>query len=276
MDTSESSSIYDTFWQEVFPYFLEFLTDVYGSGFIQTEKDLDNLESFLYEPESEFCYSFDFSPEWIDAVCYKGYFPMANDLGNFIEDIEDFPLKELLLIKHHKERAILKLSEAHFSKKLSKYCDNLEFSIDEDFEGCVQGLLETYKDTWLFPKLVESFRQIHNGAFTKYGTKIHSVEVWDKSTNELVAGEIGFRNGHLYSSLSGFRKRNHVGNIQMAALCQFMKEKNLEYWDFGMYIPYKMDLGCKLYSRQDFFALHKELKDKEVDFSCKRQPLVLM
>ena len=73
MDTSESSSIYDTFWQEVFPYFLEFLTDVYGSGFIQTEKDLDNLESFLYEPESEFCYSFDFSPEWIDAVCSNIY-----------------------------------------------------------------------------------------------------------------------------------------------------------------------------------------------------------
>lgn len=275
MDLQDDSAIYDSFWNEIFIYLTSFLTDVYGGGYIQNEEDLDSLESFLYEPDSEFCFSFDFSPEWIDAVCYKGYFPMANDLGNFIEDIEDFPLKELLLIKHHKERAILKLSEAHFSKKLSKYCDNLEFSIDEDFEGCVQGLLETYKDTWLFPNLVEAFRQIHNGAATKYGTKIHSVEVWDKTTNELVAGEIGFRNGHLYSSLSGFRKRNHVGNFQMAALCQFMKEKNLEYWDFGMFIPYKMDLGCKLFSTKDFFTLHKTLKDGIVDFSCKRRPIQL-
>ena len=93
-------------------------------------------------------------------------------------------------------------------------------SIDEDFEGCIKNILETYEKTWLTPLLVDGFRQIHNGAPTKYGTKIHSVGVWDKTTNELVAGEIGFRNGHLYSSLSGFRKRNHVGNIQMSALCK--------------------------------------------------------
>ncbi len=276
MEENDNCSVYDSYWTDVFTYFIEFLIDVYGGGYIATEEELDSLEDFLYEPDSEFCFSFNFSPKWIDAVCYKGYFPMANDIGNFIEDIENFPLKELLLIKHHKERAVLKLSDAHFSKKLSKYCDNLEFSIDEDFEGCVQGLLETYKDTWLFPNLVDAFRQIHNGAETKYGTKIHSVEVWDKTTNELVAGEIGFRNGHLYSSLSGFRKRNHVGNIQMSALCKFLQEKNLEYWDFGMSLPYKLDLGCKLYSPKEFFALQNQLRDGKVDFSCKRRPLVLM
>ncbi len=275
MEENDIGSIYETYWNEIFTCFVEFLIDVYSGGYIQTEEDLDNLESFLYEPDSEFCFSFDFSPEWIDAVCYKGYFPMANDIGNFIEDIENFPLKELLLIKHHKERAVLKLTDANFSKKLSKYCDNLEFSIDEDFEGCVQGLLEIYKETWLSPTLVDAFRQIHNGATTKYGTKIHSVEVWDKTTNELVAGEIGFRNGHLYSSLSGFRKRNHVGNIQMSALCQFLKEKNLEYWDFGMSLPYKLDLGCKLYSPKEFFAIQNQLRDGKVDFSCPRRLLTL-
>ena len=275
MNQTEILSLDDTFRQEVFPYFVEFLTDVYGGGYIQTEEDLDNLETFLLHPENEFCFSFDFSPAWIDSICYKGFFPMANDLANLVENIEDFPLKELLLIKHHTERAVLKLSEAHFSKKLAKYCTNLEFSIDKDFDGCVQGLLETYKDTWLCPSLLESFRQIHQGTPTKYGTTIHSVEVWDKNTHELVAGEIGFRNGHLYTSLSGFRKRDHVGNIQMAALCQFLQEKKLEYWDFGMYIPYKIDLGCKLYSREEFFSLHKKLKNEIVDFSCEKRPLIL-
>lgn len=272
----DDEAYFDDFFKEVFPSYLNLLTEAYGGGFVQTEEDLDNLESFLYNPDSEYVFGFDFSPEWIDAVCYKGLFPMADCLSNSMDDMENFPLNEFFLVKHHKDRAVLKLTEAHFSKKLSKYCDNLEFSIDEDFEGCVKNILETYEKTWLTPLLVDGFRQIHNGAPTKYGTKIHSIEVWDKTTNELVAGEIGFRNGNLYSSLSGFRKRNHVGNIQMSALCKFLQEKNLEYWDFGMFIPYKVDLGCKLFSRQDFFALHKELKDKEVDFSCKRRPLVLM
>lgn len=276
MEQDDESDIYEHFFKEVLFPILDLLTETYGGGFIQTEEELDNLESFFVRPDSEYGFGFDFSPEWIDSVCYKGFFPMADCLSNSMDGVEDFPLNEFFLIKHHKERAVLKLTEAHFSKKLSKYSDNLEFSIDEDFEGCVKNILETYKKTWLTPKLVEGFRQLHYGAQTKYGTKVHSVEVWDKNTNELVAGEIGFRNGHLYTSLSGFRKRNHVGNIQMSALCKFLQEKNLEYWDFGMFIPYKVDLGCKLFSRQDFFALHKELKDKEVDFSCKRRPLVLM
>lgn len=275
MEQDNETSNYDNSFEEFFLSYLNLLTEAYGGGFVQTEEDLDSLDDFLFEPDSEFCFSFDFSPEWIDAVCYKGYFPMADCLSNFMDDIENFPLNEFFLVKHHKERAVLKLTDAHFSKKLSKYCDNLEFSIDEDFESCVKSILDTYEKTWLTPRLVDGFRQIHNGALTKYGTKIHSVEVWDKTTNELVAGEIGFRNGNLYSSLSGFRKRNHVGNIQMSALCNFLKEKKLEYWDFGMSLPYKLDLGCKLFSRDDFFALHKNLKDGKVDFSYPRRQIIL-
>ena len=61
----------------------------------------------------------------------------------------------------------------------------------------------------------------------------------------------------------------------MSALCKFLQEKNLEYWDFGMSLPYKLDLGCKLYSPKEFFALQNQLRDGNVDFSCKRRPIVL-
>lgn len=266
---------YDIFQKEIFPYIVEFLKDCYCGGYIKSEEDLDSFETFLLSPKSEFCFSFDFSPEWIDCICYRGFFPMADSLKYFVKNPEILPIKDFLLIKHHNERAVLKLTEAHFSKKLSKYCDNLDFSIDTDFEGCIQCLLETHNNTWLTPSLLESFRQIHNNTPTKYGTKIHTVEIWDRNTNELVAGELGYRNGLLYTSLSGFRKRNHTGNIQMSALCQFMKEKKLEYWDFGMSMPYKIDLGCKLYSRKEFTTLHNNLRYGFVDFSCKRSPIQL-
>lgn len=304
-----------------------FITDIVGGEKITSENELSHIEDYILEENGELCFGFDFSPKWIDAVCYNGFFPMGDDIARFFNSKQPF---YIFLVKHHMERAVLNITKRHFSKKLKNHTENLLFSIDQHFEECVSGILETYPATWLVPPLVDGFRQMFNDgnktcvktseadictawtdanvavactepgeitttvqvtntctartnanvAFTddsntSLKTHIHSIEVTDKTTGELVAGEIGFRNGALYSSLSGFKKRNHVGNIQMASLAQFMEEQNIQYWDFGMNLPYKLDLGCDLYTREEFYELHNTLKNAKIDFKCDKRKIEL-
>ena len=129
MEQDDESDFYEHFLKEVLFPILDLLTEAYGGGFIQTEEELDNLESFFIRPDSEYGFGFDFSPEWIDSVCYKGFFPMADCLSNSMDDVEDFPLNEFFLIKHHKERAVLKLTEAHFSKNYQSIVIILNFQL---------------------------------------------------------------------------------------------------------------------------------------------------
>ena len=40
--------------------------------FITNDFDFKNISKLLYENDTEFAASYDFSPEWIDKVCYNG------------------------------------------------------------------------------------------------------------------------------------------------------------------------------------------------------------
>ena len=73
----------------------------------------------------------------------------------------------------------------------------------------------------------------------------------------LIAGEIGYKIGKTYTSLSGFSKKdkkyNNWGKLQMILLAKHLEENSFSFWNLGHpYMQYKFDLGAKLYSREDF------------------------
>ncbi|UKJ90548.2 arginyltransferase [Theileria orientalis] len=91
-----------------------------------------------------------------------------------------------------------------------------------------------------------------------------SVEVWHE--NKLVAGEIGFVNGSMYTSISGFHKMNNSGNFQLVSLAAILYFNGFKLWDLGMEIPYKIDMGAKTVPRREFIKQLNELKNTNVKF----------
>ena len=79
---------------------------------------------------------------------------------------------------------------------------------------------------------------------------------------KLVAGEIGYSIGSVYTSLSGFSTRGTVaagsGHVQLVCLGKWLQLKGYSFWSMGhCYSPamdYKRQLGHRVYPRVDFLA----------------------
>jgi Leu/Phe-tRNA-protein transferase len=100
-----------------------------------------------------------------------------------------------------------------------------------------------------------------NSDFARF--RFVSVEVWKKSSNELVAGEIGYTIGSTYTSLTGFSNREFpsMGSIQMLSLGIFLQDNGYLLWNLGHppksdgTMKYKADLGAKVLPRDKFLDL---------------------
>jgi Leu/Phe-tRNA-protein transferase len=85
--------------------------------------------------------------------------------------------------------------------------------------------------------------------------------VGDDKDFVLVAGELGYVVGSVYTSLSGFRTVSHSGNLQMQGLCSLLQEKGCAFWDFGMHMAYKEAMGCKNVAREEFLGMLHSCRD---------------
>ena len=77
-------------------------------------------------------------------------------------------------------------------------------------------------------------------------------------SGQMVAGEIGYRTGQAYTSVTGFLDRtsklhNHAGKLQMHLLARHLEESGYAFWNLGHPgMQYKLDLGGKIFPRQEF------------------------
>ena len=86
-------------------------------------------------------------------------------------------------------------------------------------------------------------------------------EEQDAQGLRLVAGEIGYSIGKIYTSLSGWSDReiNGVGYVQLACLGVWLQKKGFAFWSLGhCYCPemeYKMRIGHRVYPRKEFLKI---------------------
>ncbi len=75
-------------------------------------------------------------------------------------------------------------------------------------------------------------------------------EIWSE-TNELVAVEIGYATGKIYTSMSGAFEPAHpgAGSVQLAVTGAWLLKNRFFIWDFGMAMSYKQDMGARAVSR---------------------------
>ena len=83
----------------------------------------------------------------------------------------------------------------------------------------------------------------------------------------LVAGELGYTTGSVYTSLSGFctrsdREWRHFGNLQLLLLAKALETRGYAFWNLGHPgMAYKRALGAQTLPRRKFLARWLEAID---------------
>jgi Leu/Phe-tRNA-protein transferase len=181
-----------------------------------------------------------------------------------------------LLPKLHKQRCVISLlpSELHIHKSVRKKAKKYHLTLNQNFRQVVQYCRAQHEHCWLYPPLVAALEAImleqdgmeatvvdESAATNKKGerrpscramVRIYSIEVWNTATQRLVAGELGYTVGSIYTSLTGFSKEDSAGSVQLAALGSALVQSGFQMWDLGMWMEYKEDLGAKVMERADF------------------------
>lgn len=210
---------------------------------IDGPEDLDRVEKLADSRGAEFCACPRLDPEMVSLVCRAGFLPMS----------EDFTGHDVLLVKVHEERCLLDPRAVHVSRSTRRRARGLVMRIDAAFERCLDAIVAHHPDRWLTERLNAALSELH--VKPRHGVQTHSVEVYEGPT--LVAGEVGYACGGVYTSLSGFHAASGSGTVQLAALGRVLAAAGFDWWDLGMVIEYKLDLGARAYERDEFLRRYR-------------------
>jgi len=106
------------------------------------------------------------------------------------------PSPYILLPKMHQERCILRFADLHVQRSVRKRAGRFEISCDTCFERVIRCCQDQHGENWLYPPIVEAFKAIYAaGVHGVDGVRMHSFEIWDKASGDLVAGEMGYSVG---------------------------------------------------------------------------------
>ena len=214
------------------------------------------LKPFIIPYHDEFCYTHVYHYRLIAALMAEGFLPIADE--------------GVILPKLHHKRCVVSLPEGlHVSKSIRKKSKKFRFTTNKCFDRVVDGCRRQHGPRcWLYPELVRVFKEIHDAGqvnsivnpssnMTKVEeaiVRMFSIEIWNDETDELVAGELGYTVGNIYTSLTGFSAQDSAGSVQLASLGRVLSKIGFVLWDLGMDMEYKQGLGSHLMNREDFVA----------------------
>ncbi|KAF1772174.1 Acyl-CoA N-acyltransferase [Phytophthora cactorum] len=210
-----------------------------------------HLRHFVFHSQDDFYVSRHFDPLLLSHLMYEGFLPIASE----------FQDKCFLLPKLHRQRCVLLVkpnAPEHVPKIVRKRAKKFKFVLNRDFDGVVEGCHEKHGIPWLYPPIVESFKTLFQAAddgvelYPGCKVRFFTVELYDAATDTLVAGELGYTVGSVYTSLTGFSRASGAGTVQLHALSKFLYLAGFKMWDLGMSMDYKMGLGAKDLDRDDF------------------------
>jgi Leu/Phe-tRNA-protein transferase len=218
-----------------------------------------------------YCY-LQWDAAFIDQVCQAGLFPMATHLLLQEPATVKAPL---MLVKVHSRRCCLHgvgLDDLHISRTQRRQLKKYTLSVNTAWSPVVARIQSQHQNCWLYPPLAAELQKLQLATIAAaaslppqpapYRTKVFSIELHYQGT--LVAGEIGYAHGAVYTSMTGFYDPAHsgAGSMQLVALGLLLRQRGFVLWDFGMEMPYKIRLGAKSYP-QDLFLQWRALAARQ-------------
>lgn len=191
----------------------------------------------------------DWSKEFYIELAKKGFISTSYDTNGGL----------VLLPELQYEYAILDFKDLHISKKVKNLLNKNAyiFSKNSNFLEVLNAISNSHKDNWLKDEYKELLLELYKSNDAKNDFEICSFELRSKETMELIAGEVGYIIGKIYTSLSGFtsrnKKYNNYGTLQLVLLSQYLEKNAFNFWNLGHpHMEYKIKLGAKVYSREEF------------------------
>jgi len=232
---------------------------------LQHLKDNHFLNYIYANTQRNYYVSDDWSINMYDTLAFSGFISVsATDDNN----------KEYLIPEIQFSYAVLHWENIHISKRFKDFIkkkvlpnDDFYISINTDIDAVFEGIDGYHSDNWMGNQYRNVLKKIYHSTNNHF-INILSIELWHK--NCLIAGEIGYMTGNIYTSLSGFFDRRHYSNfgkLQLLSLALLLKHSGVAFWNMGHpYMKYKFDLGAKKYQRNDFLKLW--IKFRTDAFNC--------
>jgi Leu/Phe-tRNA-protein transferase len=217
--------------------------------------------------DEEFCLSLCFDPPFIARLMEAGFLVMSARIGG---EEDAF----ILLPKLHLVRSALFFENLHIKKSIKPFLGRYELRYDADFDYIVDRCVQIHGDDWLTPPLVGAIRDIRAAADKKARTAEKSaggarpVSFGLYRKGRLVAGEFGVTAGRVYTSYSGYYDENNAGTAQLVLTTQYLRGRGFAFFDLGMPLDYKRDLGATDISPEEFVKRFREgqtIPDKRIE-----------
>ncbi|KAJ3260274.1 hypothetical protein HK103_000909 [Boothiomyces macroporosus] len=189
------------------------------------------LSILLSFREETFCYTELKDVRFMVELMYEGYLPI---------------FQGCLLPKLHDQRCCM-VPNTHIPKKVYKHRKMYRLTVNTDFEGVVKGVDEQHS-SWFKKEVYEGLVGFEHPYF-----KFYSIELW--KGNDLVAGDLGYTVGSIYTSMTGFYRVDGAGTVLLTAIKLMLVRNGFSLWDLGMGMQYKLDMGAKLYRRAEFLGI---------------------
>ena len=210
-------------------------------------KEKNTLINIYSNTNVNYYLSDDFSKEFYILLAKTGFISTSIFIDNLF----------YLLPEIQFEYAILDFDNLHINKRVKKLINqnNFEFLINKDINKNLEKLNDYHKDNWLTNKYKDLIVNLYKNPDNNFS--ILSIELYDKNSKELIAGEIGYKINSTYTSLSGFSSKDenykNWGKLQMVLLAFYLEKNNFSFWNLGHpYMQYKFDLGAISFSREEF------------------------
>lgn len=161
--------------------------------------------------------------------------------------------------------AVLDWENLHVSRSMKRWlrssrCADGQYSlrIGYDLGEIIAGIRGTYGDSnWLNGSYAELLDRLAKEDGPD-DFEVMTVGLVSGRGERLVAGEVGYRVGRVYTSLTGFFDRSdpcntNVGKLQLIRLAEHLKDQGFAFWNLGHPgMQYKLDLGARVLPRSRF------------------------
>jgi Leu/Phe-tRNA-protein transferase len=220
-----------------------------GMIYIAPEDDPVRIVDLMLQTDyaEEFCAALDFDPPFIARLMAAGFLVMSGDFDGF----------HVLLPKLHLVRSALFFERLHVKKSIRPFLPRYELRFDTDFDAILDRCVAVHGGDWLTPPLVEAIRQIRAGSPARQGRGPRPVSFGVYRNGTLRAGEFGIVSGRVYTSYSGYYDEDNAGTVQMILTARFLRDGGFDFFDLGMPLAYKYDLGAQDISPRRFVELFR-------------------
>lgn len=196
-----------------------------------------------------------------------GFYVMLARAGFITVGLRRREYGDLLLPEIQRAYAVLDWPAVHASSHVRKLrssgrleAEGVELRIVPDCRAVVAAIVEQHApDCWLTPPYRALVHELA-AAGPEAGLEMHGVELWSTRRGELVAGELGYTIGRVYTSLTGFcspddARWNHFGSLQLVLLAERLRDTGYAFWNLGHpHMDYKLELGARVLARDAFLA----------------------